>query len=251
MFNITQAVLDGTEKTLVSFDANTEGTIHSATLDNSSGSDITVTFEIGSVTWSYVATSNSKTSISERINIPADTIVTVSGASGVTVTCSYIEQAIDSNAALNQAQEVIATLPDGAINDTTPSDTNTYSSNKIDADLATKQPILQSSYTQIADASVSTGTHALDYSAGDYQKITATGDFTFGVSNFVTGKVCTFLIELVNGGDYAITFPSTWQFDSATAPALTSGGTDTLMLVKDKNEVFTLYVLGQAVGAVA
>jgi len=107
MFNIAQAVLDGTEKTLVTFGTNTEGTVHSATLDNTTGSDVDITFTIGTVSFVYKAAANSKTSISERLNLPANSTITVNGATGVTVTASYIEQAIDPNAALNQAETLL------------------------------------------------------------------------------------------------------------------------------------------------
>ena len=111
--------------------------------------------------------------------------------------------------------------------------------------------IQESYYNQIADVSLSTGTHTFDYSLGDRQKLTATGDITLATSNFTSGKVNTFLIEAVNFGDHVITHPAAWKFAAGTAPTYTSGGTDMLLLEKDDDDVFTLYVLAQAVAVVA
>ena len=107
-----------------------------------------------------------------------------------------------------------------------------------------------SSYTQIADASLDTGTHVFDYSAGDMQQLTATGDITIAFSNFVTGKVCTMIIDAVNWGDYIITHPAAMLFAAGTAPTYTAGGTDRLMVVKDKDDIYSLFIVGQAVGVV-
>lgn len=108
-----------------------------------------------------------------------------------------------------------------------------------------------SSYTQIADASLGTGTHTFDYSAGDMQQLTATGDITIAFSNFVTGEVCTMIIDAVNWGDYTITHPAAMLFAAGTAPTYTVGGTDRLMIVKDKDDIYSLFIIGQAVGVVA
>lgn len=103
-----------------------------------------------------------------------------------------------------------------------------------------------SSYDQIADASLGTGTHTFDYSSGDGQQITATGDITLGVSNFVSGKICSFIADCVNFGDHTISIPAAWLMASGTAPTWTSGGTDRIEIYKDKDDVYTLTVKAQA-----
>lgn len=123
-------------------------------------------------------------------------------------------------------------------------------STAVQTTLDTKQTIVASSYNQIADTTVSTGTYTIDYSLGDYQKVTFTGDVTVAMSNFIIGKVCTFILEFVNAGSHTITFPAGLQFDSKTAPTFTATGTDMVMLLKDKNEVFSMFVIGQDVGSV-
>lgn len=108
-----------------------------------------------------------------------------------------------------------------------------------------------SSYQQIADASLGTGTHTFDYSQGDMQQLTVTGDITIDFSNFVAGKVCTMILDIVNGGDWTITYPAGMLFSGATAPTLTSGGTDRVLVIKDADDVYSFFVVGAGIGVVA
>jgi len=107
-----------------------------------------------------------------------------------------------------------------------------------------------SSYQQIADASLGTGTHTLDYSLGDMAQVTATGDFTLAFSNFVTGKVCTMILDCVNWGDWTITYPAGMLFSGETLPEMSSG-TDRVLVVKDKDDVYSFFVVGSGIGTVA
>ncbi|MBL4781666.1 MAG: hypothetical protein JKX92_05435 [Porticoccaceae bacterium] len=110
-----------------------------------------------------------------------------------------------------------------------------------------------SSYRQIAAATPATAaTHTFDFANGDYQRVTcpAAGALTLATSGFVSGKVCSFIIELANGGNCTITLPSGWQYSAGgTAPVLTTAGIDTLMLIKDGDDVYSLYVLGYNMAA--
>ena len=118
-------------------------------------------------------------------------------------------------------------------------------------DIITKQPILQSAYNQIADASLGTGTHTFDYSAGDMQQLTVTGDITIAFSNFVAGKVCTMILDIINGGDWTVTYPAGMLFSGAAAPTLTSGGTDRVLVVKDADDVYSFFMVGSGIGVEA
>jgi hypothetical protein len=102
--------------------------------------------------------------------------------------------------------------------------------------------ILNSGFQQIADASLGTGTHTFDYSNGDMQQLTATGSITLAVSNFPSGKVCSMIIDAVNFGAHVITHPAAWLFASGLAPAYSVSGTDRLILLKDKDNAYTLHV---------
>lgn len=100
----------------------------------------------------------------------------------------------------------------------------------------------QSAYRQIDDISISTGTYAFDYSNGDVQKVTATGDFTLSFSNFPTGKVVFANIEAVDWGSHTVTFPTGVRFIDGTAPEFTTDGTDELIIKKDDDEVYSIIV---------
>ena len=102
-----------------------------------------------------------------------------------------------------------------------------------------------SSALQIADASLGTGTHTFDYSQGDMQQLTATGSITIAFSNFVTGKVCAMIIDAVNWGAYTITLPGGMLFSNATSPYFTVSGTDRLVVLKDKDDVYTMTIVNQ------
>ena len=111
------------------------------------------------------------------------------------------------------------------------------------ADLALKQPILSPSLVQIADASLGTGTHTFDYSLGNAQQLTATGNITIAFSNMVTGKVNGFLAEAVNWGAFTITMPAGLQYDGKTLPTLTASGKDVLYFYKNSSETYTMLVV--------
>ena len=109
---------------------------------------------------------------------------------------------------------------------------------------------LESSYAQIADASLATGTHTFDYSAGDMQQLTATGNITLAATGFIASNVCSMIIDAVNFGAHTITHPAAWLFAAGTAPVYTVSGTDRLILIKDKDDIYTLIVSGQDIKAV-
>jgi hypothetical protein len=105
--------------------------------------------------------------------------------------------------------------------------------------------LVASSYTQIADASLGTGTHTFDYSSGDMQQLTATGDITLAFSNFPTGKVAAMIIDAVNFGAHTITHPAGLLFEDGIAPVYTVSGIDRLQVIKDKDDVYCLSIIAQ------
>ena len=138
-------------------------------------------------------------------------------------------------------QELTAYTPD-IVGDTTP---------QLGGDLdCNGNQITGSSYAQIADASLGTGTHTFDYSAGDMQQLTATGNITLATSNFIASNVCAMVIDAVNWGAYTITHPAAWLFSGGAAPTYTASGTDRLVLLKDKDDLYTLIVVAQDIKTV-
>jgi hypothetical protein len=110
--------------------------------------------------------------------------------------------------------------------------------------------LAESKYNQIADASVATGTHTFDYSLGDMQEVTITGDITIAFSNFPTGELATFIIDAINWGAFTVLYPAGIVFAGKTAPSYTSAGRDRLLVIKDKDEVYSLFIIGKDIGVV-
>ena len=103
--------------------------------------------------------------------------------------------------------------------------------------------ILEDSYIQATDGNGS-GTITLNYASGGTYKFTSIGDITgFTTTNFITGAVCTMVIDAVNWGTYNIAHPAAWKFSGGLAPTYTETGTDRLLLFKDANELFMLTVV--------
>ena len=104
---------------------------------------------------------------------------------------------------------------------------------------------------QIADASAATGTYTFDYAQGDMQQLTATGNISIAFTNFPVGKVTTFIIDAVDWGTHVVSFDSGILFAKGKVPVFSSGGTDRLVVVKDKDEVFSLFMVGTGIATVA
>ncbi len=112
-----------------------------------------------------------------------------------------------------------------------------------------------SSYIQIADDTVSSTdtTHTFNYANGGMQQLTLVAtqaDFTIAFSGFVSGAVCTMIIDLVNVGGYTITWPSGVLFDGGEEPEWTTTGTDRALVVKDKDDVYSVCAIGLDIGTI-
>jgi len=102
-----------------------------------------------------------------------------------------------------------------------------------------------SSYNQIADISIESGTHSFDFAQGDMQQLTITGPITLAFSNFIAGQICVFLVDAINWGAFTITHPAGTLFAGGAAPTYTVAGTDRLAIIKDKDDLYTITVLAQ------
>ena len=98
---------------------------------------------------------------------------------------------------------------------------------------------------QISDASLSSGTHTFNYSNGDMQQLTATGNITIAFSNMPSSAVSGFIIDAVNWGAHTITHPASMLFAGGVAPSYTVSGTDRLLVTKDKDGIYTLTIIAQ------
>jgi hypothetical protein len=100
-------------------------------------------------------------------------------------------------------------------------------------DYATKLELNETCTRQAPNQSASSGTVTLNYSLGDFFKVTASGNISIALSNLVSGKVCSLTLLCVNFGAYTITWPSGTKWAGGIAPALTTSGVDALSFMKD------------------
>ena len=105
MFNLAQVIGDGSNKTLLTMSSLVEGSIHSTTIYNSTGSLAIVVFTVGDKSFSFTCTASSNTKVDMTINVPAGSVVSVNAPTGVTVTSSYIISPVDATGALTVVQE--------------------------------------------------------------------------------------------------------------------------------------------------
>ena len=75
-----------------------------------------------------------------------------------------------------------------------------------------------------------TGAKTIDLTAGNSVTATTTGATTWTFSNpTASDELCGFSLKLVNGGSATQTWPTTVDWPAATAPTLTTSGTDVLV----------------------
>ena len=69
---------------------------------------------------------------------------------------------------------------------------------------------------------------SIDTSAGTYFSKTITANTTFTITGTPSSAAATISLILTNGGNYTVTWPSSFKWAEGTPPTLTSGGTDLL-----------------------
>jgi hypothetical protein len=99
--------------------------------------------------------------------------------------------------------------------------------------------ITAKNYVTTVPAAISAATTtSIDFSTGNIFKISlGTNITTLSISNVVAG---TYLIEIIQGGTYSVSFPGTWKWSGGSAPTITatSGKTDIITLVYDGSTYF-------------
>jgi len=131
---------------------------------------------------------------------------------------------------------------DELIDDTTP---------QLGGDLdANDKTFNGSSYRQIADASLGSGTHTFDYANGDYQELTVTGDITIDFDNFVIGNKNGMEIDFINMGAWTPTLPAGMEYVGGEEATFSASGKDKVIVTKDSDEVYSMFVVGLDVKAV-
>ena len=161
-----------------------------------------------------VAVTSTATEINVLDGIPAGLTATELGyVDGVT---SAIQTQLDAKAALSNP--TLAGL--------------TLSAELAGADNTVSRVNLKD-YGEVTNAlgSVS-GSTTIDLTAGNSVTATAGGAITWTFSNpTASDELCGFVLKLVNGGSATQTWPASVDWPSATAPTLTTSGTDVLVFI--------------------
>lgn len=84
-------------------------------------------------------------------------------------------------------------------------------------------------FTGLREVRAVVAASTIDLAIGNLFTKTLVGNTTFAVSNVpISGTVVSFILELVNGGNYTVGYWAGVRWASGTAPALTAGGKDVL-----------------------
>jgi hypothetical protein len=106
----------------------------------------------------------------------------------------------------------------------------------------------------VVEQAVALGTGVdIDVGLGEYFSKTITGNATFTVSNVPpAGSVCSFILNLTDGGSATVTWWAGIEWAAGTQPTLTAAGRDALgFFSTDGGTSWTGLVLGQDLGAAA
>ena len=93
-----------------------------------------------------------------------------------------------------------------------------------------------------------TGAKTIDLALGNSVTATTTGATTWTFSNpTASDELCSFSIKLVSGGSATQTWPTSVDWPAATAPTLTTSGTDVLVFITcDGGTIWYGFVAGLA-----
>ena len=93
-----------------------------------------------------------------------------------------------------------------------------------------------------------TGAKTIDLTLGNSVTATTTGATTWTFSNpTASDELCSFSLKLVNGGSQTQTWPASVDWPAATAPTLTTSGTDVLVFITcDGGTIWYGFVAGLA-----
>jgi hypothetical protein len=109
-FNNIKVVGDGTAQTVLTNSSNLEGVITNLVAYNGTGGALSFSLLVdGTSVITESVPANGSYRLTDKVNVPVNTVLTINAATGVDVTISSYQAAIDTNAALSLAQTTAAT----------------------------------------------------------------------------------------------------------------------------------------------
>ena len=226
-FLVNKITGNGTAQTAITNDATLEAVVNSLVAFNTTGGALSFSLLVNdSVIFTESVAANSTFRIPDKINLGAASTLNVSSATGLNVTVSYLQQAIDVAGALSAAQ-IAAQDADAA---------------RILAEAAlgtTTNPIITGSITEDVYELIGTEINPANGSI-QYKVLTTATTFT---ETLVSGQ--SVILRLAGGNAHIVTWPTvTWV--RGTAPTLTAN--DVIVLWKEQAVLYGSYV-GTLVGA--
>ena len=104
-FLVNKIVGDGTSQTAITNDATLEAVVNSLVAHNTTGGALNFSVLIdGTTVFTESVDANGTFRIPDKINLGASSVLAVNATTGVNVTVSYLQQAIDVAGALSAAQ---------------------------------------------------------------------------------------------------------------------------------------------------
>ena len=226
-FLVNKITGNGTAQTAITNDATLEAVVNSLVAFNTTGGALSFSLLVNdSVIFTESVAANSTFRIPDKVNLGAASTLKVSSATGLNVTVSYLQQAIDVAGALSAAQ-IAAQDADAA---------------RVLAEAAlgtTANPIITGSITEDVYELIGTEINPVNGSI-QYKVLTTATTFT---ETLVSGQ--SVILRLAGGNTRTVTWPTvTWV--RGTAPTLTAN--DVIVLWKEQAVLYGSYV-GTLVGA--
>lgn len=226
-FLVNKITGNGTAQTAITNNATLEAVVNSLVAFNTTGGALSFSLLVNdSVIFTESVAANSTFRIPDKINLGAASTLKVSSATGLNVTVSYLQQAIDVAGALSAAQ-IAAQDADAA---------------RVLAEAAlgtTTNPIITGSITEDVYELIGTEINPVNGSI-QYKVLTTATTFT---ETLVSGQ--SVILRLAGGNTRIVTWPTvTWV--RGTAPTLTAN--DVIVLWKEQAVLYGSYV-GTLVGA--
>lgn len=102
---------------------------------------------------------------------------------------------------------------------------------KVTRTNADKQPMLTSPSFKYNNMGSGSGARTVDLAVASYQRNQVTGITTFTFTNAPASEAFGFILELVNGGAFALTWPAGVKWPGGSPPAFTASGTDIVVFL--------------------